>query len=91
MSAFSFAEAVVVVMEADTTGVWLMPVEVVVVTVEGLDEIGVEALIIMERGAEESEVIATMGFWAVACCCTEVGIVETRIWEGCCCWLEVWS
>lgn len=94
MSALSLE--VVVVMEAETTGVWLM--EVVVAAEVAEEEMGVEVLIIMavaaERGAAEREVIATIGFWALTCCCIEVGMVDTRICEGCCCcccWLPVGS
>lgn len=69
MSALSLE--VVVVMEAETTGAWLMEVVVAAeVPTEAEEETGVEALIIMaaESGAADREVIATMGFWALACC-----------------------
>lgn len=74
-SALSFD--VVVVIEAETTGCWLIPADVVVTEV---DETGVAVteFAIIASGVAERDVMATIGFWAL-CWCTDVGIVETRI------------
>lgn len=81
LAAFSALSFDVVVMEAETTGGWLIPAAVVVTEV---DETGVAEteLAIIPRGVAERDVIATIGFCAL-CCCTDVGIVDTRIWEAC--------